>query len=240
MNRGDPGITVSPGGVLRLLLVIIAALLLGHVFVTVAEFGFGRDHVFGLRRLLDFNGEANAPAWFSSLLLLLGSALLAVVAHEGRATGNRFFAHWAVLALIFLFLALDEAAAVHEKVIDPVRDAFGAGGALLHAWIIPYVLGLTLLLVVYLPFLRALPARTLRLVLAAAAVYLAGAVGMEMVGGYLWDRLPVRDVPIIAVMAIEETLEMVGLALFAYGILDHLAREHPVVTVRITGRSRPG
>ena len=238
MIRRDPGITVSPGGVLRLLLAIIAILLVGHALVTVAEFGFGRDHVFGLRALLDFDGEANAPAWFSSLLLLLGSVLLTVVAHERRAIGDRFFAHWVVLALIFLFLALDEATAVHEKLIDPMRDALGTGGVLLHAWVIPYALGLTLLLVVYLPFLRALPVRTLRLVLAAGAVYLAGAVGLEMVGGYLWDRMPIRGVPIIAVMAIEETLEMGGTALFVYGILDHLAREHPVVTVRISGRSR--
>ncbi|MGE5927319.1 MAG: hypothetical protein ACM357_08190 [Gemmatimonadota bacterium] len=233
MSPPDSGMTVSPGGVLRLLLGIIAVLLLGHALATIAEFGFGRDHVFGLRRLLDFNGEANAPAWFSSVLLLLGAGLLAVVARERRAVGDRFFAHWAVLALIFFFLALDEVAAVHEKLIDPMRDALGTGGALLHAWIVPYALGLLLLLVVYLPFLRALPARTLRLMLGAGAVYLAGAVGMEMVGGSLWDRMPVRGVPIIAIMAIEETLEMVGLALFAYGLLDHLAREHPVLTVRV-------
>jgi hypothetical protein len=240
MNRRDAGMAVSPGGVLRLLLGIIAILLIGHALVTVAEFWFGRDHVFGLRRLLDFNGEANAPAWYSSVLLLLGGVLLAVVARERRATGDRFVGHWGVLSLIFLFLALDEVAAVHEKLIDPVRDALGTDGALLHAWIIPYVLALALLLIVYLPFLRALPARTLRLVLAAGAVYLAGAVGMEMVGGYLWARAPVRGIPIIAVMAIEETLEMVGLALFAYGILDHLAREHPVLTVRVVRGPRTG
>lgn len=239
MNGRDRAITISPPGVLRVLLAIIGVLLLGHALVTLAEFGFGRDHVFGLRRLLDFNGEANAPAWYSSLLLLLGSVLLGVVARERRANGERLHRHWTGLALVFLFLALDEAAAVHEQLIDPVRDALGTGGAFLHAWIIPYAIALVLLLIVYVPFLRALAARTLRLMLLSGAVYLAGAVGMEMVGGYAWDRHPVRGVPIVAIMALEETLEMVGLALFVHAVLDHLAREHPVLRLRI-GDPTPG
>jgi hypothetical protein len=229
----ERAIAISPQRVLRLLLAITAVLVLGHAVVTIAEFGFGRDHALGLRRLFDFNGEGNAPAWYSSLLFLLGAALLAVVWHERRAEGLRFSRHWAGLALVFLFLALDEAASIHEQLIDPVRDALGTGGAFLHAWIIPYGIALALLLMAYLPFLRALPARTLRLLLAAGGVYLAGAVGMEMVGGYVWDRHPVRGIPIIAIMALEEALEMVGLAIFAFALLDHLAREHPFVGVRI-------
>ncbi|HEU4829547.1 MAG TPA: hypothetical protein VFT04_10145 [Gemmatimonadales bacterium] len=226
-------IGISPRGVLVTLLAITGLLLLGHAIVTVAEFGFGHDHVLGLRRLLDFNGEGNAPAWFSSLLFCFCAVLLGVIWHAHRAARNRFRSHWAVLAAVFLFLALDEAAAVHEKLIDPVRSALDTGGVLLHAWIIPYGIALVFLLVVYLPFLRALPARTLRLMLAAGAVYVAGAIGVEIVGGYVWDRNPARGVAIVAIMAFEETLEMVGLALFAYTLLDYLARVSPLLEVRI-------
>lgn len=235
MNRRDAPIALSPRGVLALLLAVTGLLLAGHVLVTIAEFSFGRDHVFGFRRLLDFNGEGNAPAWYSSLLFLFGSVLLAVIARQRRVTGERFHRHWGGLALVFLFLGFDEAAAVHEQLIDPVREALGTGGALLHAWIIPYALALAVLLIVYVPFLRALPPRTLRLMLLAGALYLAGAVGMEMVGGYAWDRDPVRGVPIVAIMALEETLEMVGLSVAVYALLDHLAREHPVVGIRFGG-----
>ena len=238
-------IGVSPRAVLRVLLGIAALLLLGHALATVAEFGFGRDHVLGFRRLLDFNGEDNAPAWYSSLLFVLDGLLLAVIWHGSRADGDRHHRHWAGLALVFFFLALDEAAAVHEQLIDPVRAALDTSGALLHAWIIPYGVALAILLAIYIPFLRRLPARTRRLMLLAGAVYVAGAVGMEMVGGHAWDRHPVRGVPIIAIMAFEETFEMVGLALFAYALLDHLARERPLVGIRIgdaaadpPGRSR--
>jgi hypothetical protein len=150
-----------------------------------------------------------------------------------RAEGDRYGRHWAGLALVFLFLALDEAAAVHEQLIDPVRDALGTGGALLHAWIVPYGIALGLLLVGYVPFLRSLPRRTFRLMLLSGAIYVGGAIGMEMVGGYAWDRHPVRGVPIIAIMALEETLEMVGLAIFAYALLDYVARHFPAFGVRI-------
>ena len=240
MTDREQPITISPRRVLRILLAIAGLLLLGHALVTLAEFGFGRDHVLGFRRLLDFNGEGNAPAWYSSLLFLLGAVLLMVVWRVQSAAGDRFRRHWAGLALVFLFLALDEAAAVHEQLIDPVRDALGTGGALLHAWVIPYSVALALLLVVYVPFLRALPARTRRLMVVAGTIYVAGAIGMEMIGGYAWDRNPVRGVPIIAIMALEETLEMVGLAIFAYALLDHLGRIRPEFGIRIEATAANG
>ncbi len=98
---------------------------------------------------------------------------------------------------------------------------------------IPARLVIGLLLVVYVPFLRSLPRRTFRLMLLSGAIYVGGAIGMEMVGGYAWDRHPVRGVPIIAIMALEETLEMVGLAIFAYALLDYVARHFPAFGVRI-------
>lgn len=233
MNERSHVLDVSPRGVLTGLLGITGLLLLGHAIVTIAEFGFGHDHVLGLRRLLDFDGEGTAPAWFSSLLFLASAAILGVIWHARRAGGDRFRGHWAVLAAVFLFLALDEAAAVHEQLIDPVRRALDTGGALLHAWIIPYGIALTVMLALYIPFLRGLPARTLRLMLAAGALYVAGAIGMEIVGGYVWDRDPVRGIAIVAIMAVEETLEMVGLALFVYALLDYLARVNPLLGFRI-------
>ena len=229
MTETGPTIELSPGRVFALLTGIAGLLLAGHAGATIAEFGFGRDHLLGLTRLLNFEGELTIPAWYSSLLLLLCAALLALV---WRVRADRFHPHWAALAAIFLFLALDEAVAIHEQLIDPVRNALGTGGALLHAWVIPYGIAGLVLLLVYRPFLLALPRRTLHLMVASGALYVGGAVAMEMVGGYVWDRNPVRGIPIIAIMALEETLEMVGLALFAYTLLDLLAREGIRITVR--------
>jgi hypothetical protein len=224
----DPArLELEPRRVLAWLLGIIALLVLGHALVTVAEFGFGHDHVMGFRRLLDFDRELAIPAWYSSLLFLLPGLLGFAIARLRRHAGDRFHAHWLVLGLIFTFLALDEATAVHEQFIGHFREQFSTSGALLHAWIIPYGIAVIALGVLYLPFLRALPRRTRVLMIGSAAIFLAGAIIMEMAGGYAWDRHPVRGIPIIAIMAVEETLEMTGLAFFSYTLLDFMAREHP-------------
>ncbi|HEX6644895.1 MAG TPA: hypothetical protein VF037_09455 [Gemmatimonadales bacterium] len=227
-----PDLVLRPRRVLAWLLGTVALLVLGHAGATVAEFGFGRDHVLGFRRLLNFDGEGTIPAWYSSLLFLLPGLLCAAIARLRRRAGDRFHAHWLVLAAVFVFLALDEATAIHEQLIGAFRDEFSTSGALLHAWVIPYGIFVMALGILYVPFLRALPRRTRRLVIASAATFLAGAIVMEMVGGYVWDRHAVRGIPIIVIMAAEETLEMAGLAFFSYALLDFIAREHPDAALR--------
>ena len=84
-----PGVRleIAPRRVLAWLLGIIALLVLGHGLVTVAEFGFGRDHVMGFRRLLNFDGEQTIPAWYSSLLFLLPGLFCAFIARLRRRAG---------------------------------------------------------------------------------------------------------------------------------------------------------
>lgn len=227
-------IEISPARVLALLTGIAALLLAGHAAATIAELRFGRNHLLGLSRMLNFEGELTIPAWYSSLLLLLCAILLALAWRVRRGGTDRFRRYWGALAVIFCFLALDEAVAIHEQLIDPVRNALDTGGAFLHAWVIPYGIAGLVLLLVYRPFLLALPRRTLHLMVASGALYVGGAVAVEMIGGYVWDRNPERGIPIIAIMALEETLEMVGLALFAYTLLDYLARAGVRITVRFS------
>ncbi len=46
---------------------------------------------------------------------------------------------------IYTFLAIDETAQIHEKLIAPIRVAFGLTGALYFAWVIPYGIGVLVL-----------------------------------------------------------------------------------------------
>ncbi len=61
------------------------------------------------------------------------------------------------------------------------------------------------------------------LFVAAGLVYVAGAIGMEMVGSaYASVHTTVNAVYAMLIVTIEETLEMLGLVLFVYTLLSHI------------------
>jgi hypothetical protein len=72
-----------------------------------------------LRRLFDLNLEANLPTVWSVLLAGAVAAAALLVAH--RAAGLRRWA-WLAIALFFAFLALDDAAQIHERVATAWSD----------------------------------------------------------------------------------------------------------------------
>jgi hypothetical protein len=87
---------------------------------------------------------------------------------------------------------------------------------------------------VYLPFLARLPARTRNLFFLAGFVYVSGAIGFEMVGGrqaalYGDDNLTYK-----LLAHVEESLEMAGLVVLLYALLDYAARHVGPVSVRVT------
>ncbi len=80
---------------------------------------------------------------------------------------------------------------------------------------------LMLLGVLYSAFFVHLPTSIFRLFALSAAVYIGGAIGMEMVGGYIADYYGIRNFAYSVVTTIEETMEMTGLGLFAYSLLQY-------------------
>jgi hypothetical protein len=62
----------------------------------------------------------------------------------------------------------------------------------------------------------------------AAAVYVGGALGMEMVCGYMFVEYGEQSLAYLAAMTLEETMEMTGMVIFLYALLDFLRREQRV------------
>lgn len=223
-------ITIPPGRVVRVLLAAVALLVLANTAAQVMLRVAGHDYVHGLVPLVDLAGEANLPTWFSTAALLACALLLALIAAVRQ--GDRFRRHWAGLALGFLYLSADEAARLHELLIAPVRAALHASGPFHFAWVIPALALVAVAALAYLPFLRALPADTRRRAIVAAALYLGGAVGMEMVGGAWLERFGDDAVYAVAV-ALEETLEMLGAAAFVSALLHYIRRHVGPVRLRV-------
>ncbi|MDQ2913437.1 MAG: hypothetical protein M3T56_09295 [Chloroflexota bacterium] len=118
---------------------------------------------------VSFDEEANVPTWNSSSVLLVCSGLLALIAYSTRHAQGRFARHWAVLAVIFLALSIDEEAALHEGAIR-LRDTFRLGGFFYYAWVIPGLIFVAVVGAAFLRFVLSLPPRTRALVIGSGGL----------------------------------------------------------------------
>jgi len=215
-------VTPSPRRLLLILSGVSGAFLLAHILTLISWFGFGHNHVRGLVPFFNMEYELNAPATWSTLLLLTAAVLLAIVAREMIRRHERFALHWSVLSGIFGLLAVDEFASFHERSIDPLVETFNLSGVLTYAWIVPGALVVLIIGVCYLRFLFALPRITRNLFIVAACMYVGSALGFELFEGALDDAGQWRSLPYMIFGTIEETMEMAGICLFSYAIARHL------------------
>jgi hypothetical protein len=217
-------VELGPARAARWLALATAAVVGSCVLVTSLSIVLGRPSMFGLGPIFDLNREASIPAGYSALLLLSSAILLALIARIERSREGRLWFYWAVLPLGFVYLAVDELVAIHEKLNRPLQDLLGASRDT-TTWVIAGALGALAAGAFFLPFLRALPARPAARFVLAGAVYVGSAVGLETVatqlgydaaggGGYDWATL--------GMVALEEGGEMAGVALFIWALLDHL------------------
>jgi hypothetical protein len=219
-------------------LLLVVASLAGQVAAHLTD----RVRVLGLVRLFYVDAERNAPTAFSTGLLLLAAALLGLISRlEARPVGSSA-AHWAALSLGFLVMAADEAFEFHEGWVKPVRRLIGEDtlGVLFFAWVVP---GAVLVLVVamfFWSFVWRLPAPTRLGFLTAAALFLGGAVGMELIGGRFAELHGGDNATYVVIVTVEETLEMAGVIVFIRALLAYLADHHPEVRLRFERRPPDG
>lgn len=182
-------------------------------------------------KLISVASDSGLPAWYSSLALLFCSALLAAIALARRRQGGDRVLHWGVLCAVFVYLAADEMLTLHErassKVVQPVLGLLGyePGGVLNYPWVILYAPLVLIFALAYVRFWFALPPRTQVLFLAAGALFVGGGIGVEMFNA-LYDYLYGRGDLVAAVMThLEEFLEMIGVVVFAYALMSHVASD---------------
>ena len=165
-----------------------------------------------LRQLFDVDQENNLPTWFSALLLLVTSALLWLCARQRKADGDSWSGQWLALSCGFLLMSLDEVAGVHETINSVIVMTWAIPGAFLAL-----VLGLA-----FVPFLLHLPRRTALHFALAGAIYIAGAVGVEIFGNSLSVQSLRDTLQYNMATLAEEALEMLGVILFIQALLRYM------------------
>lgn len=216
-------VILHPGKVLRWLFVIIGLLMVANGARMVAQHVLGHKTLFGLIRLFDVNGEANIPSMYSALALLFAGLLLAAIARAEALAGGKNPRAWAILAVIFVCLSVDEFSEIHEMAHHAMHYFANPTGFFYFAWVIPAMLFVAVLGLVYARFILQLPARIRLLAIVSAVVFVTGAIGFEMIGARISELQDENSVAYDLGVAVEEFLEMSGVAIWIYALLLYLS-----------------
>ncbi|MBN1877062.1 MAG: hypothetical protein JXA33_22760 [Anaerolineae bacterium] len=235
-------IEIHPPKILIKLLYLILGLLLANVIVILAQLYIAYDYIRWLPiqtllRLFDFSMEMNIPTLYSSFALVIAGVLLAVIASLHQRQGESYLP-WVGLALIFLFLSVDELAGIHEILTEFVRESLNTSGLLFYAWVIPYGIALIAFVGIYFRFILRLPRKTMVLFVASGAIFVIGAIGFELLGGRYADlygvsRANSNYLTYAFFYTCEELFEMLGIVVFIYALLSYITGQFKYLTITI-------
>lgn len=162
---------------------------------------------------LSLSYESNLPTWFSSSVLFACALAAGSIAHSS----SHMRGHWWFIAGLAAWISLDEAAELHEH----LGGHFGGTGVLYFDWVIPAAAIVVLLVIAFLPFIRALHPPTRTRLIVAGVVYVSGALIMELPLGWWTEQGGTDTIGYALIDWVEETLEMVGAALACGALLAH-------------------
>lgn len=225
-------IKISPQSITRPLSLIALLLIVANCFSLVAM-ASGYGDMGGLVPLFDMGQEQNLPTFFSLFLAIVASALLLAISAIRRKI-ERPWKLWAGLSAIFLFVAIDDFTGLHEQLSQPVRELFGAHGLLFFAWIIPYGVLAMVLAGVYGRFVFQMPIQIRNGLLFAVTLFLAGAIGFEMLGGLLFEYSQANKTTAYGMITtIAKSLEMAGMIVFIHTLLNYIEHVQKNILLQI-------
>ena len=204
-------------GKLALALSVSGGLVCGAgLVVELARHGGWLESGAWLHSALSLSYEGNLPTWYSSGLLWTAALGLGLCArHDDRGERVR----WWMLAALFMLMSLDESMELHEDL----------GGAELHgvlyfSWVVPGALLTAVFAVTYLRFWQLLPQPTRWGFALAFALYVGGALGMELPLGAWVEAHGDENLGYALLDVVEESLEICGLSVFLVAIHRHLSQ----------------
>lgn len=236
--EADATFRLDTARILRVLVALVVGLQALHLVTLVLRYGLGDFWLHGFVPMFDTDHEKNAPTYFSALNMLLCAQLLALIAAIERRRRSPAFAGWVLLTVIFVLLPFDELFELHEFIGRAVKATLHTSGVFGYAWVIPYGLLTAGCAVLLLRLLAKAPADTRARLVVSGAVYVAGAIALEMLGSWIIDRTGGEKTLAYALSTtVEELLEMSGIVLFTRALLLHLERYAAVI--EIAGLRRP-
>lgn len=219
-------INISPYRVVRLLMFIVVGFTLIHCILQVLNFGLGLHKITLITTLFDFERDANITTWYSSTTLFISSLLLTPIAIAKKNAQDPYTRHWQILAVIFAFLSLDEVGRLHESSGDVLEKLLPIefDGWLYFQWVLIGIPVTLIVAIAYLKFLAHLPTKTRNLFILAGALYIGGALGLEIMAGHQESLDTFNELLYKLFTTIEELWEKLGILVFIYALLTYMEK----------------
>jgi len=212
-------LNLKPEIVFRRTLWIIATLVCASLGAAFMALELNHKSLLGLSDLVNLDREQNIPTLFSMLQLMLAGTITWKLGN--REPGGSLRRLWRFLSLGLLWIGIDEALRFHERLNKIPIGELRRVSYFHFAWVLPAIAVVGVCGFVMLRLLRALPRPTARMFALSGGLFVAGAVGVEMLGGH-FARLSGQQTWIYTLCyTLEETLEMLGPALFIRSALRY-------------------
>lgn len=225
MKKTKVLIPISIKKITLVLLAIFSILILGDLTGLTIKYTTGHDSVYGLIDLFDLDHEQNLTTYFSTINLLTASALLFIIANYKKVNNQIFTKNWYALSGIFLYLSVDEGAKLHELLMRPTEYVLGCRNVFFFAWLVPGIIAMIIFALLFIKFFLHLPKKYKILFFSSAAIFVGGAMGMEMIDGHYASIYGGENVVYELLTSVEEGMEVAGIILFIYTLLSYI-KEH--------------
>lgn len=220
------------------LIFCLAFLCLCHIITAVIISIIGMDKFPGddlFCRMFNMDKEANIPTWFQTTLLFFAASLAFYTSAFYSSLHHRARHFWRITAAILAFLSVDELCSLHERIRSVSHADISIGSIVLPAhfvWIIPGTVAVIIVAIILLRYLKDIPSKTRNFLIIAAAVYLSGALGAELISALTWSEGNETTFSYLLLAGMEETMETAGVIIVCATILHCLSKERARFTVK--------
>ncbi len=185
--------------------------------------------------LVNVDKELSIPSLLSVMQFYILAFLLAMIGGIKKQVNDPYHWYWSILAALSIIFSFDEGASIHELATQPLQRLFGQNlpGYLHFAWVIPAAILVLAILAFFLKFFFSLPRRTQILFIISVFVYLSGVLGMEMISANYAEINGIKNIVYNIFVTLEETLEMTGMVIAIYALLDYVQKNSSEIGIQI-------
>ena len=228
-------IKLAPKSVLAFFLFVIVIIYFLSLAAVLVKYHFDGEY-FRLTQFFDVGIEDNIPTIYSVVALVFAGVVCFVTWSTSKTLGAKDAIYWFFLGVVMVFLGFDEGATIHETIGSWVKRNYHGEGYFQWLWVVPYGVLTAWFAAAYFPFLMRLPNKTRLGLILSGAIFVGGAIGVEMISAAEYEAAKeagVRSLKYYLLYSLEEFMEMLGIALFIYYVLDYLASLTPSIELKL-------